>query len=265
MKLLLTLIFIFGSTQYVNDDLTRRVISDDEYNYTFYISDKKSDNFKDYKEYFWFRSGKVHSSLGGINGKILHGKFTKAYKTNAIAEQGEFNKGLKIKSWKQWHMNGKISTILNWSNGLLSGNYKEFSEKGELIIKGKYKNHRKHGRWINYKTEDTLFYKRGEQVLEEELEEEEIEEENQKVHLWTKTKTFVKDLFRKKTPEEKEELKALKEKKKKEKELEKKQKELARKRKELEAKKSNQKKKKKPKKEKSAKKEKTDNKNKVSK
>ncbi|MFD2561892.1 toxin-antitoxin system YwqK family antitoxin [Aquimarina rubra] len=229
MKLLFTLILLFGSTQYINKDINRKVISDDDYNYTFYVSSKNTSNYENLKEYYWYKSGKIHSSFGGGDGQILHGQYNKTYRKNGIAEQGEFHYGLKDDTWKNWYENGKIKKISNWQKGFLSGSYQEFTESGVLLVSGKYKNNKKHGRWITHHTNDTLYFKRGEKVIKEEIAEEEKNDKNEKKSFVGKTKDFFKNIFKKKTPEEKEKEKKEKELRKQKKEIEKKRKELAKK------------------------------------
>ncbi len=235
MKLFFTLIFVIGSVQYVDNDGSRRIISDDNFNYVFYISDKNSNNYKNYKDYYWFKTGKVNSSKGGSNGKLLHGIYKKSYKDRVLAEQGEFHYGLKDKEWVSWYNNGEIKEIHNWNKGIATGKYQKYLESGELLITGTYRSNRKHGRWINHQVKDTLYFKKGETVVEQ-PEEEKIEktEDVEKKNFLSKVKDFFKsfkNIFKKKTPEEKEELKKQKEIKKKQKELDKKRKELTKKKK----------------------------------
>ncbi|WP_299254072.1 hypothetical protein [uncultured Aquimarina sp.] len=229
MKLLFTLILLFGSTQYINKDISRKVISDDDYNYTFFVSEKNTSNYQDFKEYHWYKSGKIHSSFGGGNGQILHGQYNKTYRGNGIAEQGEFYYGLKDDTWRNWYENGKIKKISNWQKGFLSGAYREFTESGILLVSGKYKKNKKHGRWILHNTKDTLYFKRGKKVIKEEAVEEIEDDKKEKKSFIIKTKAFFKDIFKKKTPEEKEKAKKEKEIRKQKKEIEKKRKELAKK------------------------------------
>lgn len=237
MKLLIILFLLFGSIQFADNNANRKVISDDNYNYTFYVSDKFKSNFENYKEYYWFKSGKIHSSFGGSSGQILHGLYNKTFRVNGTAEQGEFYFGLKNKVWKNWYENGKIKNIHNWQKGMLSGKYQEFTESGRLgqnskllVVSGKYKNNRKHGRWIYYKTKDTLYYRKGEKVTDKKK----VEEDNnvkEKKGFVNKTSKFFKDIFRKKSPEEKAKAKKEKEIRKQKKEIKKKRKELAKKKK----------------------------------
>lgn len=211
MKLFFTLIFIIGSIQYVDNDGSRRIISDDNFNYVFYISTKKINNYKNYKEYYWYKTGKVNASKGGSNGKLLHGNYKKTYKDRVLAEQGDFHYGLKDKEWIRWYDNGKIKEISNWNKGVLSGKFKEYQESGELLFTGTYRNNRKQGRWINHQLKDTIYFKKGEQTVDKPKEEAVEKSENvEKKNFFNKVKVFIKNVknfFKKKTPEEKEEQK----------------------------------------------------------
>lgn len=257
MKLFFTLFFIIGSFQYVDNDLTRRIISDDDFNYIFFISDKNISSHKDFKEYHWFKKGKIHFSFGGSDGRILHGEYKKTYRNNGLAEQGVFNLGLKVKDWKSWYQNGKVDEIVQWNDGLKSGKYQKFNASGKLVLTGKFKNSRKHGTWIDHEAKDTLYFKKGERVFKEEIAK--VEETESKgafaktkrffknlfkkkstspknatkvkntenKSFFVKTKEFFKGIFKKKTAKEKDTINKNKEVKKKQKELERKRKELA--------------------------------------
>lgn len=247
MKVILTfLLVLFGVYQFDDKEVEKRVLSDDLYNYTFYISHKDNIDPSDYKEYHWYKTGSIHSSTGGIGGKVLHGEFKKSYRNNGLAEFGEFRFGLKIKTWKSWYDNGKLEKITNWQAGVRSGGYKEFDEEGTLFWTGKFRHDKKHGKWINHKAKDTLYFKRGEKVTKEELSEEEEgkkrakkknkKNSGEKKSFVNKTKDFFKNAFRKKTPEEKAKIKKQKELERKQKALEKKKKQLADKKKKQQAK-----------------------------
>lgn len=163
----------------------RKIISDSEFSYTFYVSTKET-KAKDSKHYYWYKSGEIHSSQGGSSGNVLHGEFTKSYKNNNLAEKGSFKNGLKNSVWKRWYKNGQLYEIAQWKNGLRLGDYMQFSENGKVSIRGHYKNNRKHDIWINVPTSDTLYFKKG------------IKVEKPKKSLVKKVTGFFKNTFRKK-------------------------------------------------------------------
>lgn len=173
---------------YSNDD-QRKLISDDNYNYVFFISLDKISNYKVDKLYYWYKSGKVHSSVGVSNGELLNGNYIKSNIDNNILETGDFKLGLKDNIWKEWYDNGNIKEITNWSVGHKSGEFIEYSHGGEIILEGKYKNDKKHGLWIKPLTKDTLYYNKG--VL---VDKNILKEEKEK----RKENSFFKKLFSKK-------------------------------------------------------------------
>ncbi len=143
-----------------SDPYSIKRISDKDFRYEFYTTSKvikpKSD-----KIYYWFKGGMIHNTQSGMAGELLNDKFVKMYHSNQLAEQGFFKKGLKVGSWKTWHQNGIIETIQKWNNGFKSGDFYHYNEVGALIEKGKYKNNKKNGTWIDFTKKDTITYKNG--------------------------------------------------------------------------------------------------------
>lgn len=190
MKLYLTFFFLIFTFSHANKDIQRRVISDSEFNYTFFILSTKSPSNDVLKHYHWYKSGEIHTSQGSSSGNLLHGVYTKSYKNNNLAEKGNFNKGLKDNTWKRWYKNGRLYEISNWKNGHKFGRYVQFSEEGKVLIEGFYKNQKKHGVWINVATNDTLYFKKGMEV--------EMPKKYMRKPFVQRTKTFFKKLFTKK-------------------------------------------------------------------
>lgn len=91
------------------------------------------------KTYYWFRSGHIRTTQGGIGGKVLNGSYTAFYKDKNIKEKGEFSMGLKDGEWKSWYPDGTLQTVYNWKDGLLSGRFVEYNESGGIRKSGKYK------------------------------------------------------------------------------------------------------------------------------
>jgi antitoxin component YwqK of YwqJK toxin-antitoxin module len=140
-------------------------ITDADFKYEFYTTDK-SPGIKDGRQYYWFKGGAIHNSQSGVAGELLHDRFTKFYRGNQMAEQGSFNNGLKNGIWKSWHRNGMLQSEEYWKQGLKAGLSNVYDVEGKLLEKGRYKNSKKHGRWINYTSKDTVNYHRGEIVVE---------------------------------------------------------------------------------------------------
>ena len=144
----------------LSDGQIKKIISDKEFRYEFYTTDKKVIPLKN-REYFWFKGGSIHSSEYGIAGELLTDSYSKYYLNSQLAESGLFEVGLKKGNWKIWHPNGKIYSIQKWDRGREDGRYTEYNSEGTLVEKGNYDAGKKSGLWINYIRKDTIVYKKG--------------------------------------------------------------------------------------------------------
>lgn len=170
MKRLYTLIFLcFLFTSFGLRDLKYRIIRNENFKIEFYVSTEKENSFKTDKQYFWYKSGEIHSSFGDSGGDLLEGKYTKYYKTNQLAEKGIFDNGLKDGEWKKWHQNGQIKRRVKWRGGKKTGYYRLYDENGKPLLVGKYRNNLKQGKWIDYRISDTLKYKKGKLIVKDTL------------------------------------------------------------------------------------------------
>lgn len=147
-----------------SDPYTLKRTSDPNFRYEFYTTDKIVKP-KGNKTYYWFKGGAIHNAQAGITGALLNDKFVKMYHSNQLAEQGEFENGLKVGLWTTWHPNGTIQTTQNWENGLRKGVYYRYNIQGGLAEKGTYKKDIKQGAWIDFEKKDTIVYKRGLAVI----------------------------------------------------------------------------------------------------
>lgn len=152
--ILVFLLFSFG------DPYAIKRISDKEYRYEFYTSDKKITPKKN-KTYYWFKGGLIHEAQGGVAGDLLDDKFIKMYHNNQLAEQGEFNNGLRIGLWKTWHQNGVLASTTEYSKGLRSGKYSKYNEIGNLVENGKFRSNLKTGKWTNTESKEITTYRDG--------------------------------------------------------------------------------------------------------
>lgn len=134
-----------------------------------YISLNKIKNFQAFKTYYWFKSGRIHSSLGNAGGYVLHQSCSKYYRSNQIAEKGFFNKGLKDGVWESWYENGQLQLQEFWKDGYRDGLSSAYDSEGEIIFTGDYSNNLKTGRWINYKAKDTTYHKNDSIYVEKPL------------------------------------------------------------------------------------------------
>lgn|GEM_PF-1005594 len=161
------LIFSFALVSF-GDPYTIKRISDKNFRYEFYTTDKKI-NPKTSKTYFWFKGGLIHEAQGGVAGELLNDKFVKMYHSNQLAEQGQFKNGLRVGEWKTWHQNGVLATTLHYSNGLRSGKYFRYDESGKLVESGKFSSNLKNGKWKDTESEEIITYKNGVIVKKKEI------------------------------------------------------------------------------------------------
>ncbi len=146
---------------FTNDRVQKKKIRNKNFDIQFYVSLRNKKTTKD-KTYYWYKSGDIHNSFGDSGGELLHQEYIKHYAGNAIAEKGKFRYGLKIGTWKKWHSNGLLKEQIIWNNGERNGKYYGYSESGLLVLKGKYKNNKRHAVWVEYPAEDTTWYFKGE-------------------------------------------------------------------------------------------------------
>lgn len=152
--------FILFSFYSFSDPFTIKRISDENFRYEFYVTDKNITP-KPNKVYYWFKGGAIHNAQGGFGGNLLNDVFLKTYHSNQIAEQGTFKKGIKVGMWKTWHPNGAIESTQKWSKGLRTGMFYKYDKNGILAETGSYNNDKKQGKWYNFIKKDTTIYRNG--------------------------------------------------------------------------------------------------------
>ena len=177
-------LFVVSCLSSQAQELKKRV-TDTEYRYEFFTN-SNTPKVKTGRHYYWFRAGAIHTSEFGASGQVLDGMFEKYYLSSQLAEKGTFDKGLKQGEWKNWFTDGKLAERIQYSQGLRNGPYFKHSTQGAVTEEGFYKNDQKHGRWINYSSNDTIVYKDGSIALK---------------------KSWIYEMMKKKTPEEKQLLK----------------------------------------------------------
>ncbi|PXY41160.1 hypothetical protein DMB65_09405 [Flavobacterium cheongpyeongense] len=163
-------IFLFLTFTLVSfaDPYTLKRISDKDFRYEFYTTDKKIAPKLD-KTYYWFKGGLIHEAQGGFAGVLLHDKFIKMYHSNQLAEQGQFKEGLRIGLWKTWYPNGALATTLTYYKGLRHGKYFRYNENGTLVENGRFSSNLKTGKWTNTETKEITTYKKGVIVKQKEI------------------------------------------------------------------------------------------------
>lgn len=90
-------------------------------------------------KYAWFSGNRINWTQGGYSGKLLHGLYTEFYPDKTLKTQGYFDMGLKIGEWKSWNEKGLPDSVVNYSNGKLSGHFQRYDKQGQLLEKGKYR------------------------------------------------------------------------------------------------------------------------------
>lgn len=124
--------------------LLKRQSVEDGNKMEFTITEKKKvKRFKRSRNYYWFKSQKIHKSQGGASGSLLHGTFKKYNLEGGLLEAGAFKNGLKHGTWKTWHQCGNIKTITRYRYGKKVGKYQIYDENNNLIDSGKFKNRNK--------------------------------------------------------------------------------------------------------------------------
>lgn len=166
MKFLFFILSILIFFSFKGDPVQRKTIRTKEFDVQFYVSLEDKRTIQN-KEYFWYKAGEIHRSIGNAAGELLHLQYVKYYKGNNLAERGEFEYGLKKGIWKQWYPNGKIMEESRWVDGVKYGDYSYFDEFGELVVIGKYRDDVKTDIWINLKTLDTTWYNKGQAYKED--------------------------------------------------------------------------------------------------
>lgn len=174
------------------NDLQKKIVTDDNFTYEFFVDTDNLKNHSTKKEYFWYRNGAIISSFGQTNGDVLDGIYIKKYVSHQLATQGSFSKGLKNNTWMHWFENGQIKELIEWNHGYKSGKYESYNNKGAIELKGHYSNNKKSGKWISYISKDTLYYKKGNIVTKKESEVETNENNSP-----SKLKLFFNKLFNK--------------------------------------------------------------------
>ncbi len=121
--------------------------------------------------YYWVKSKKIHSTVGGYSGLLLHGQFKSSYQDGQLKEKGHYKNGLKTGVWKQWHTNGELKEVLTYRMGRLHGKALKYDQEGRLILSGQYKKGKRHGEHIIYeegKVSRKTIYKKGDELTPKE-------------------------------------------------------------------------------------------------
>jgi antitoxin component YwqK of YwqJK toxin-antitoxin module len=113
-----------------------------------YIDDRKEG-----KSYYYFPDAKLKSEVSYLNGKKqgLSKEFDESGKTISlvyyhngyVTEREDINRkdknGLKQGVWREFYPDGRIKKEENYVNDILDGFYKEYNEKGDMVLLLNYK------------------------------------------------------------------------------------------------------------------------------
>lgn len=154
--ILIILLFIFPLNK---EEIQRKIFRQDGYDIECYVYIKDDKKLDAKRLYYWYRSQKIHQSLGQSGGNLLHDGYKKYTRDNQLVEQGIFDYGIRVGIWREWYPSGVLKRISNYRHGYRHGQEIVFSIEGNKMMEGKYSKNRKVGRWINYASEDTLYYK----------------------------------------------------------------------------------------------------------
>lgn len=136
------------------------------------MAKKPTFSASDDKTYYWYAStNKVIQTMGGYDGKPLHGKYSSFYGSKNLFQKGKFKKGLKTGEWTTWFTNGKINETSRWKNGKKNGKLVLYTETGQPMLMAHFRNDRLHGTMTSYQNGKILNkakYKHGVQIIHNE-------------------------------------------------------------------------------------------------
>lgn len=149
-----------GKCQY---PVNRILLDSPQVTYTFYVTDLKPQVKAGYW-YCWYKSGRLHATQEGYDGRLLNGEFRKMYAGKGLCELGWYVKGVKSGEWKLWFENGLLMEKALWKNGQRSGDVQRFDSTGKIIQKGIYKKGLFSGQVYDHAAADSvrvLYFKKG--------------------------------------------------------------------------------------------------------
>lgn len=88
--------------------------------------------------YYWFLSNGIHSTNGGVGGKLLQGTYTSYYADMSLKESGKMQLGQKTGKWTSWYQNGTIQSRVHLKNGLIHGKCITYDEDIRNCVQSNY-------------------------------------------------------------------------------------------------------------------------------
>lgn len=84
--------------------------------------------------YFWFKNNQIIQTVGGYQGQLLHGHYIESYSNGQLKLKGFFHYGQQCGEWKYWSEEGNIQRLENWKKNKLHGKTIYFKESGETGV-----------------------------------------------------------------------------------------------------------------------------------
>lgn len=141
------------------ENIQRKILRQDGFDIECYVYIKNDKKLKAGNIYSWYKSQKIHETRGQSGGNLLHGEFRKYNRQDQLVEFGSFHYGLKEGIWREWYPSGILKRRSMYRKGYRQGKEMVFDQEGKIILEGKFSKNKKVGKWINFNSNDTLFYK----------------------------------------------------------------------------------------------------------
>jgi hypothetical protein len=71
--------------------------------------------------YYWQGQNHIRRSVGGYDGRLLHGSYRLTDRQDRLLGGGSFRKGLKTGQWQTWRPDGSLASTSRWRRGRQRG------------------------------------------------------------------------------------------------------------------------------------------------
>lgn len=145
--------------------MNRQMIKRKDTVYRFYaIIPEKPIKVRPDRQYYWYKSDTILSTVGGYDGRVLDGSYVVFYPDKNLQEEGLYRNGLRTGEWKSWYPGGKLRLVQHWDEGMKSGSFTEYDFEGRKLREGAFRNDHLSGKIRQYRpngTDTTFVYKEG--------------------------------------------------------------------------------------------------------
>ena len=144
----------------------------DEGGYTFEISvlyDQVSLKTSPGIFYYWYKNGRLKSTLGEYSGNLLHGKYERFDGFGNLRTKGNFTYGKKDGGWRNWSSKGIPEVIETWKNGYLK---KRIIYQNDTVVVEPFRDNALHGKVIEFFDNEkvkTTRYKKGDIIQKKKI------------------------------------------------------------------------------------------------